>query len=57
MYVNEMARTSGMERVWALLKRGLTSTYRNVNIKHLLRYVDEFAFKLNEGNYQVNTIN
>ena len=55
-YVNGMAHTNGIESVWALLKRGLTGTYHNVSVKHLARYVDEFSFRLNEGNCQVDTI-
>ena len=43
--------------VWALLKRGLTRTYRNINVKHLFCYVDEFVFRLNEGKCEVDIIN
>ena len=46
-YVNGMVHTNGIESVWALFKRGLTVTYHNVSVKHLPRYVDEFAFRLN----------
>ena len=48
--------TNSIESVWALLKRGLTGTYHNVSTKHLPRYVDEFLFRLNDGNCQTDTI-
>ena len=51
-----VAHTNGIESVWALLKRGLTGTYHEVSVKHLPCYVDEFTFRLNEGNCQVDTI-
>lgn len=48
-YVDGMAHTNGIESFWALLKRGLYGTYHNVDKKHLQRYVNEFAFKANNG--------
>ena len=55
-YVRGMAHTNGIESVWAVLKRGLVGTFHQVSMKHLDRYVNEFAFRLNEGNCQVDTI-
>ena len=55
-YVNSLCHTNSIESAWALLKRGLTGTYHNVSVKHLPRYIDEFVFRLNEGNCQVDTI-
>lgn len=49
-YVNGAAHTNGIESVWAVLKRGLYGTYHHVSKKHLHRYIDEFTFRLNEGN-------
>lgn len=54
-YVKGMAHTNGIESVWALLKRGLMGTFHHVSVKHLDRYVNEFTFRLNEGNCQVDT--
>ena len=51
-----MASTNGIESVWAVLKRGLTGVYHQVSVKHLGRYVDEFAFRLNEGDVKRNTL-
>ena len=55
-YVNGMAHTNGIESVWAVLKRGINGTYHHISKKHLGRYVDEFAFRLNAGNVAVDTI-
>ena len=55
-YVNGMAHTNGIESVWALLKRGYHGTFHHISIKHLHRYVDEFTFRLNEGNVQIDTL-
>ncbi len=51
-----MAHTNGIESVWANLKRGLEGTFHQVSVKHLDRYVNEFTFRLNEGNCQVDTV-
>ena len=48
--------TNGMESVWALLKRGIHGTFHHVSHKHLGRYAHEFAFRLNEGNCQMDTV-
>jgi hypothetical protein len=55
-YVNGMASTNGIESVWAVLKRGYYGTYHHFTIKHMQRYVDEFAFRLNEGNCKAHTM-
>jgi hypothetical protein len=51
-----MAHTNGMESVWAVLKRGFYGIYHSFSEKHLTRYVDEFVFRLNEGNCAIDTI-
>lgn len=55
-YVNGMAHTNSIESVWAVLKRGYNGTFHNISTKHLHRYIDEFVFRLNEGNCQIDTI-
>jgi transposase-like protein len=55
-YVRGMAHTNGIESVWAVLKRGLTGVYHHASLKHLGRYVDEFSFRLNEGNVARHTL-
>lgn len=54
-YVKGLAHTNGIESVWAVLKRGLEGTFHHVSVKHLDRYVNEFTFRLNEGNCQIDT--
>lgn len=55
-YVNGMAHTNGIESVWAVLKRGYYGVYHQFSLKHLQRYVDEFSFRLNEGNCEAHTL-
>jgi hypothetical protein len=54
--VDGMASTNGIESVWAVLKRGYYGIYHHFTVKHMQRYVDEFAFRLNEGNCKVHTM-
>ena len=48
-YVVGDCHTNDIESVWAVLKRGIYGTYHHVSKKHLHRYVNEAAFRLNEG--------
>ena len=41
-FVNNQARTNGIESFSALLKRGYYGTHHKMNIQHLNRYVNEF---------------
>ena len=54
-YVNGMASTNGIESVWAILKRGYNGIYHNWGKKHCQAYVNEFTFRLNEGNCELDT--
>ena len=54
-YVNGDAHTNGIESVWAVLKRGYHGTFHHFSIKHLQLYVNEFSFRLNEGNCGITT--
>ena len=55
-YVRDGVTTNGIESVFAVLKRGLIGVYHHASPKHLGRYVDEFAFRLNEGNVKNHTL-
>jgi len=55
-YVKGFVHTNGMESVWAVLKRGVHGTFHHVSVKHLGHYVNEFAFRLNEGNCEIDTV-
>ncbi len=55
-FVNGMASTNGIESVWAVLKRGYHGTFHHFSKKHIDRYINEFTFRLNEGNCRIDTI-
>jgi transposase-like protein len=55
-FVNGMAHTNGIESVWAVVKRGYNGVYHHWSFKHMHRYVDEFTFRLNEGNVTRHTL-
>ena len=55
-YVRGAVHTNSVESVWSLLKRAIYGTWHHVSAKHLARYVNEVAFRLNEGNCGVDTV-
>jgi hypothetical protein len=55
-FVRDDVTTNGVESVFAVLKRGLIGVYHHASPKHLGRYVDEFAFRLNDGNCKRDTV-
>ena len=57
-YVNLLtgADTNDIESVWALMKRGYKGVYHHWSKKHLHRYIDEFSFRLDKGNCEIDTI-
>jgi transposase-like protein len=55
-YVRDGVTTNGIESVWAVMKRGLHGVYHHASDKHLHRYVDEFTFRLNDGDVKNHTL-
>ena len=56
-YVKGEAHTNGIESVWAVFKRGLIGVYHHASKPHLNRYINEFAFRLDDGNVKRHTMN
>lgn len=55
-FVRGDVTTNGVESVFAVMKRGIIGVYHHTSRKHLARYVDEFAFRLNDGNCKRHTL-
>ena len=55
-YVRGTVHVNSIESVWAVLKRGVMGVYHKVSTKHLGRYVNEFAFRLNDGDVKRHTL-
>lgn len=55
-YVRGDFHTNGVEATWAVLKRSIGGTFHHVSAKHLGLYLNEVAFRLDEGNVEVDTI-
>jgi transposase-like protein len=55
-YAAGAAHTNSIESVWAVLKRGYYGIYHSMSAKHLARYVNEFTFRLNEGNVKRHSL-
>lgn len=55
-YARGSASTNSIESVWAVMKRGLHGVYHHASPKHLARYVDEFTFRLNDGEVKRHTL-
>jgi hypothetical protein len=55
-YVRDGVSTNSIERVWAVLKRGLHGVYHHASGKHLARYDDEFTLRLNDANVGRHTL-
>ena len=55
-YSRNGVSTNGIESVWSVMKRGVYGVYHHVSPKHLGRYVDEFAFRLNAGDVKRHTL-
>ena len=55
-WVDGWAHTNGIESVWSVFKRSLMGVWHAVSTDHLQLYVNECAFRLNEGNCKYDTV-
>lgn len=55
-FVDGMAYTNGIESVWAVLKRMFYGIHHKFSVEHTQRYVNECAFRFNEANCKVPTM-
>ena len=55
-YANELAHLNGVESVRERLKHSIHGTWHHVSPKHLQRYVNEAVFRLNQGSFEMGTI-
>lgn len=55
-YVRKGVTTNSIDSVWAVMKRGILGVYHHTSKKHLGRYVNEFTFRLNEGDVKRHTL-
>ena len=49
-HVDGNTHTNSIESFWALLKRGIVGQYHKVSLRHLPRYINEFAYRFNHRN-------
>jgi transposase-like protein len=47
LYSYKGINTNSIESFWAIIKRGIIGQYHQVSLKHLPKYIAEFAFKYN----------
>lgn len=55
-YLKGDITTNGIESVFAVMKRSIIGVYHQMAVKHIGRYVNEFTFRLNDGNCARRTI-
>lgn len=56
VYSHNGATTNSVESVFAVLRRGLHGVYHKASKKHIHRYVNEFAWRLNEGSVKRHSL-
>lgn len=55
-YSRKGVTTNGVESVFAVMKRGMHGVYHHASKKHMGRYVDEFTWRLNDGNVRRHSL-
>jgi hypothetical protein len=56
VYSQNGVTTNGIESVFAVMRRGLHGVYHKASKKHIHRYIDEFSWRLNEGNVKRHSL-
>lgn len=56
VYSRNGVTTNSIESVFAVLRRGLHGVYHKASRKHIHRYINEFAWRLNEGNVKRHSL-
>lgn len=55
-YSRKGVTTNSVESLFAVMRRGLHGVYHKASQKHIGRYVNEFAWRLNEGHVKRHTL-
>ncbi len=55
-YVRNGVTTNSVESVFAVMRRGMHGVYHHASKKHIGRYVNEFTWRLNDGNVARHTM-
>ncbi len=55
-FVRNTVTTNSVESVFAVMRRGMHGVYHHASKKHIGRYLNEFTFRLNEGNVERHTL-
>jgi transposase-like protein len=56
VYSKDGVTTNSVESVFAVMRRGLHGVYHHASKKHIGRYLNEFTWRLNEGNVERHTL-
>ncbi len=56
IYSKDGVTTNSVESVFAVMRRGLHGVYHHASKKHIARYVNEFTWRLNEGNVKRHSL-
>ena len=55
-YVCDEVHTNSIESVWAILKRSHKGTFHKMSKRHLQKYIDEIAFRLEARSCKIDTM-
>lgn len=55
-YSKNGVTTNSVESAFALLRRGIHGTFHHISVAHVERYINEFTWRLNEGNVKRHSL-